>query len=111
MSGVVMDIVVTVFWVAVAVAFYRVRCRSRFLNGGMEVGAGIGVIVIGEFPPNAITAAAITWMLGSRAARMLALMGGVYIVVRGMDNIDQGLSERWRLAWRRNFGDPPAGRF
>ena len=37
-------------------------------------------------------------------------MGGVYIVVRGLDNIDQGLPERWRPAWRRIFGDiRPAG--
>jgi hypothetical protein len=41
---------------------------------------------------------------------MLALMGGVYIVVRGLDNIDQGLPERWRPAWRRVFGDTRAGR-
>jgi hypothetical protein len=100
-----MDIVVTVFWVVVAVAFYRIRCWSRLLYGAMEVVSGIGVIIQGEFPPNAITAAASTWMLGSRAAHILALIGGVYIVVRGMDNIDQGLPERWRSAWRRIFGD------
>jgi hypothetical protein len=101
-----MEIVVTLFWVVVAFGFYRVRCWSRFLYGVMEVGAGIGVIVISEFPPSAITATANTWALGSRAAHILALMGGVYVVVRGMDNIDQGLSERWRLAWRRVFGGP-----
>ena len=48
-----MEIVVTIFWVVVAVAFYRVRCWSRLLFGAMEVVAGIGVIVIGEFPPYA----------------------------------------------------------
>jgi hypothetical protein len=105
-----MDIAVTVFWVVVAVAFYRVRCRSRLLYGALEVAAGIGVIIIGEFPPNAI-AAATTWTLGSRAAHMLALMGGVYIVVRGLDNIEQALPGRWRPAWRRIFGDARAGRF
>jgi hypothetical protein len=105
-----MEIVVTVFWVVVAVAFYRVRCWSRLLFGAIEIAAGIGVIVIGEFPPNAIAAAADAWTLGSRAAHMLALMGGVYIVVRGLDNIDQGLPERWRPAWRRVFGDTRAGR-
>ena len=69
-----------------------------------------GVIVIGEFPPNAITAAATTWTLGSRAAHLLALMGGVYIVVRGLDNIDHGLPLRWRWAWRHVFGVTPADR-
>ena len=48
-----MDIVVTIFWVAVAIVFYRVRCWSRSLYGAMEVAAGIGVIIIGEFPPTA----------------------------------------------------------
>jgi hypothetical protein len=100
-----MDIVVTVFWVVVAVGFYRIRCWSRLLYGAMEGVAGIGVIILGEFPPNAITASASTWTLGSRAAHMLALMGGVYIVVRGLDNIDQGLPKRWRPAWGRIFGN------
>jgi hypothetical protein len=106
-----MEIAVTVFWVVVAVAFYRIRCWSRLLFGAMEVAAGIGVIVIGEFPPNAVVTAANTWTLGSRAAHILALMGGVYIVVRGLDNIDQALPERWRPAWRRVLGDTRAGRF
>jgi hypothetical protein len=69
-----MDLVATVFWVVVAVAFYRVRRWNRLLYGAMEVAAGIGVIIIGEFPPDTITAAASAWTLGSRAAHMLALM-------------------------------------
>jgi hypothetical protein len=105
-----MDVVVTIFWVVVAVAFYRVRCWSRLLFGAIEVVAGTGVIIIGEFPPNAIAAAANTWTLGSRAAHVLALMGGVYLVVRGLDNIDYGLLERWRPAWRRVFGITPGER-
>src|SRR4051794_24249479 len=109
--GVVMDGVVTVFWVVVAIVFYRVRRASRLLYGAMEMIAGIGVIVIGEFPPAAITTAAKTWTLGSRAAHVLALMGGVYIVVRGLDNMDQGLPGRWRPVWRRIFGDARADRF
>jgi hypothetical protein len=105
-----MEIAVTVFWLVVAVAFYRVRRWSRLLFGAIELAAGIGVIVIGEFPPNAIAGTVDSWTLGSRAAHMLALMGGVYIVVRGLDNIEQGLPERWRPAWRSVFGDPQAGR-
>ena len=105
-----MDIAVTLFWVVVAVAFYRIRCWSRLLFGAIEIVAGIGVIIIGEFPPNAVATAANVWTLGSRAAHMLALLGGVYIVVRGLDNIDQGLPERWRPAWGRIFGDAGAGR-
>src|SRR3954453_12235985 len=104
-----MDIVVTIFWVAVAVGFYRVRRWSRLLYGAIEVAAGTGVIIIGEFPPNAIVSAS-SWTLGSRAAHVLAVMGGVYIVVRGIDNIDQGLPGRWRPAWRRIFGDIRAER-
>jgi len=104
-----MDIVVTIFWVAVAIVFYRVRCWSRSLYGAMEVAAGIGVIIIGEFPPTAIASAS-SWALGSRAAHVLALMGGVYIMVRGIDNIDQGRPGRWRPAWRRIFGDIRAER-
>ncbi|MGE0257305.1 MAG: hypothetical protein AB7H71_16840 [Alphaproteobacteria bacterium] len=105
-----MEIAVTVFWVVVAVAFYRVRRWNRLVFGAIEVAAGIGVIVIGEFPPSAIAGAAESWTLGSRAAHLLALMGGVYIVVRGLDNIDQGLPGRWRPAWGRVFGKTRAGR-
>jgi hypothetical protein len=105
--GVGVDIVVTIFWVAVAAVFYRVRCWSRLLCGAMEVAAGIGVIIIGEFPPNAIASAS-SWTLGSRAAHVLALMGGVYIVVRGLqyrssaaETVAPGVAPRFRRRPRR----------
>jgi hypothetical protein len=98
------DVWFTIFWVLVAIGFYRVRCARRFVYGVIEIVAGVGTIVLGEFPPYAILAANDAWALGSRAAHMLTLMAGVYIVVRGMDNMAQDLPRRWRPAWRRIFG-------
>lgn len=98
------EIVVTASWVLFAIGFYRVRCWNRFVYGLIELAAGIAVIILGEFPPNAVLTADGSWPLGSRAAHMLTLMGGVYIVVRALDNIGQGLPPRWRPGWRRIFG-------
>jgi len=98
------DVIFTIFWVVVAIGFYRIRCASRLLYGAIEIVAGMATIVLGEFPPYAVLTSDTTWALGSRAAHMLTLMAGVYIVVRGLDNISQDLPLRWRPAWRRIFG-------
>jgi hypothetical protein len=100
-----MEIAVTALWVLFAIGFYRVRCWNRLVYGLIELAAGVAVIILGEFPPyTVLTAGDGSWPLGSRAAHMLTLMGGVYIVVRALDNIGQGLPGRWRLGWRRVFG-------
>jgi hypothetical protein len=98
------DVIFTMFWVLVAIGFYRIRCASRPLYGAIEIVAGLATIVLGEFPPYAVLASDTTWSLGSRAAHILTLMAGVYIVVRGLDNIAQDLPARWRPVWRRIFG-------
>lgn len=98
------DVIFTVFWILVAIGFYRLRCATRFGYGLIEIIAGIGAIILGEFPPYSALIADNVWQLGSRASHMLTLIAGVYIVVRGMDNIAQDLPERWRPAWRRVFG-------
>ena len=98
------DVMFTMFWVVVAMVFYRIRCASRLLYGAVEIVAGIVTIVLGEFPPYAVLTSDTTWTMGSRAAHMLTLMAGVYLVVRGLDNIGQDLPDWLRPAWRRIFG-------
>ena len=99
-----MDIVVTFSGLSSRSPSTGSAAGAASSSARIEVVAGTGVVIIGEFPPNAIAAAGNAWTLGSRAAHVLALMGGVYLVVRGLDNIDHGLPERWRPAWRRVFG-------
>ena len=100
----VIDIVFTIFWVLVAIGFYRIRCSKRFVYGLIEIIAGVVTIVLGEFPPYSILTDDGSSVLGTRAAHILTLMAGVYIVVRGLDNMAQDLPHRWRPAWRRIFG-------
>ena len=93
-----------IFWVLVAIGFYRLRCSYGFAYGIIELIAGTIAIILGEFPPYTVLTANDTSAIGSQALHILTLMGGIYIIVRGMDNIDQNLPSRWRPAWQRVFG-------
>ena len=93
-----------IVWVLVALGFYRLRCRYGFAYGIIEVTAGTIAIMLSEFPPFTVLTAGDVSVVGSQALHILTLMGGIYIVVRGMDNIDQNLPSRWRPAWQRIFG-------
>ena len=75
---------------AVTIGFllYALRRRRPFLYGSLE-----------------ITVAFVSMIISIRASniddltRALGIMGGVYIMVRGLDNLDRGLPMRWRGIW------------
>jgi hypothetical protein len=93
-----------IFWVLVALGFYRLRCSYGMAYGIIEVIAGTVAIILSEFPPYTVITANDISVVGSQALHILTLMGGIYIVVRGMDNINQNLPPRLRPAWQRIFG-------
>ena len=81
----------------VAIYFlYMLRCRHLRLYGLLEVAVGI---VTAMLVVNQLTGADI-----SRAIVLfLAQVGGLYVAVRGLDNIHRGLTGAARDAWERQF--------
>lgn len=80
-----------------AMLLYRMRCTARFAYGLIELFVGIVTLV-------AVTrSATVTEVGASLQAKGLGLAGGVYIVVRGLDNMDNGLPQSWRRRWNLLF--------
>jgi hypothetical protein len=92
--------------IALGFFFYALRIRRRLAYGLLEVLAAVLVIYFVFFPIEnsylMIAEADISPIerLLSMSAGMLA---GVYILVRGLDNIDQDLPAGWRFVWDRVF--------
>ncbi len=101
-----------IFFAAVAAGFvfYRFRCRKPFWYGCAEALVGIAVIYIVLYPVETNyllleagePGASEVWL--SKATGILA---GIYVLVRGLDNMSRELPPRWVPSWKRLF---PSGR-
>lgn len=90
------------FWWALggAAAFYWTRGLFPVVYGLVEVAIGIAGLIVASTSP-ALT------MVG----QVVALAAGAYVIVRGLDNIDRGLSPPlqrvWRSVWQFPKEQPP----
>jgi hypothetical protein len=78
--------------IAIGLLLYRLRGARPLLYGIMEISVSILVIFVSIGTPS-------THPLN----KIVAIIGGVYILIRGMDNIEKGLPARWRSPWERVF--------
>lgn len=80
---------------AAGILFYRLRCSVPLIYGIAEI----------------IVAAVTMWLAIVHSAdlgtKSLALVGAIYIMVRGLDNMDSGLPQELRALWDRWFPKPP----
>jgi hypothetical protein len=83
--------------------FYWLRSRCRLAYGAIELVAALAVIILTFSPQSHATLLLVQepplwgWFL-SQSAGTLA---GIYVMVRGLDNIHQGLGPRSRAKWER----------
>ena len=89
--------------ILVGLFLYWLRCRHRLWYGGFEICFAFLLIFLAFFPHRpvflAVTEAPPLFWLDS----YVALIAGIYTLVRGLDNIDVGLpqSSSWRKTWDR----------
>jgi hypothetical protein len=77
---------------AVGILLYRFRSQQPFAYGMIEFGVAIiAAFVSISAPGNAVL------------PKLLGIMGGIYIMIRGLDNMEKGLPERWRPRWDALF--------
>lgn len=94
--------------IAAGLFFYWLRCQFRFWYGLVELAVALGVIYMTFYPQTdnlLLNAPPISHSLFTKGA---GILGGIYILVRGMDNMDQDLPPKWRLIWDKAF--PKRGR-
>lgn len=78
--------------VVCSVFMYWCRGKEPFAYGLLEIVVGIGTISLVLFTAT-----------GDLLARLFGILGGGYIIVRGMDNADKGLPASLRKAWDAAF--------
>ena len=80
-----------IFAFATALWFYRLRGRHPLFYGITEISVATAAIWLTINTENALS------------LKGLALLGGIYIIVRGLDNMDRGMPSWLRPAWERLF--------
>ena len=95
------------FWllllVIVGVIFYWLRSRHRFYYGIVEVVAAMLVTFLTFYPQTNYLLINGPTFPGSMRRETAGFFAGVYIFVRGMDNIAQALPSGLQPLWDRFF--------
>jgi O-antigen/teichoic acid export membrane protein len=83
--------------------FYWLRRRCRFWYGAYEIVVALAVIYLTFVP--AYTVMVLADMSPSRLllSKGVGILGGIYLIVRGMDNMDEDLPPTWRRVWDHAF--------
>lgn len=90
------------FWwaAAAAICLYWLRSIAATVYGSLEIGVGLMGLGIAANTP-ALTP----------PGQLFALMAAIYVIVRGLDNIDRGLApsaqQKWRSFWQYPRKQPP----
>jgi uncharacterized membrane protein HdeD (DUF308 family) len=90
----------------IGAALYGLRCHWRLLYGSLEIVTGLVVIFFIRHPQRygyLLLDGPDPSALGVFLSSTVTILAGVYIIVRGFDNIDQSLPVRWRAGWDRLF--------
>ncbi|WFU14417.1 hypothetical protein [Bradyrhizobium sp. CB3481] len=88
---------------------YWLRCRHRFSYGILEIIAAVGLMIIAVFHPEAgHLSLGNGSVFGEVLSSALSFIASVYLMVRGLDNMDNDLPLSWRSRWDRLFPKPAA---
>jgi hypothetical protein len=100
----VRDAAISIFLtIAAGLVFYWLRCQRRFLYGLCEIFVAFGIMYMTFVPQTNYFL-----MSGPSSSQYLltkgaGILGGIYIFVRGMDNMDKDLPPKWRRIWDTMF--------
>jgi hypothetical protein len=107
-----MDIILIVLTITAGLASYRFRCWNLFYYGACEIGVAFAVIFLTFYPQSGtalITDQSVPSTWGVLLSKSVGISPGIYIMVRGLDNIDKGrpwpkwLPRNWDSLWSRVF--------
>jgi hypothetical protein len=88
---------------------YWARCQHQFLYGVLEIVIALVVIVLTFAPQTGFPQTASSLLVqgpsvwGVLLPKGIGASAGVYIMVRGLDNMEKGLPVSWRATWNRLF--------
>jgi len=90
--------------VCLGLFFYWLRCRWQLVYGLVELVVALAVIILTFYPQTnyLLQEAGPPWW-GWFLSKSVGISAGIYVMVRGLDNIHNGLPPKWRCKWDRIF--------
>ena len=98
--------------IAFSLLLYRLRCIRPFQYGCIEVAVGLAVLIFTfDVPTTHYLAFDRQTVFEWGVNRIIGTMAGIYIIIRGLDNMDRDLPPSWRPLWDSFFPkQKPTGR-
>ena len=96
-----------VITIVLGIAFYIMRCRWQLGYGVFEVLVSLVVISLTFYPQtNYLLLAEFSWQ-GWFLSKSVGVLAGIYVMVRGLDNVEKGLPLVRQAKWIRTFHGAP----
>ena len=89
--------------IVAAMLFFELRRRRPFAYGVFEFAIGLIGLTLTLYPQTTylLTGEATPW--GLTLSRGITVVGGIYLLVRGLDNMDRAVPRSWRPHWETLF--------
>jgi hypothetical protein len=99
-----MGVFYMVLTIGAGVFFYWMRCRRPLWYGLCEIAVSIGVIYLTFYPGTTyLVMEEQPPLVGSTLEWIVGVLAGIYILVRGLDNLERGLPRAYQSIWNRVF--------
>ena len=82
---------------------FQLRRRRPFVYGVFEFAVGVIGLVLTFHPQTTYLLTGEASPSGLILSRGIAIVGGIYLLVRGLDNMERDLPRRWRPFWDMLF--------
>src|SRR5579871_2210858 len=85
--------------IAAAALLFELRRRRPFVYGVFEFVVGLIGLTLTFYPQTTYLLTEEASASGLILSRGIAIVGGIYLLVRGIDNMERDLPRRWRSHW------------
>jgi len=102
-----MNMIFILLTVAAGLFFYWLRGRFRLIYGMCEIAVALAIISLTFYPPTYYLAYDMPSFFEMLLSKSVGVLGGIYVMVRGLDNMDMALPTRWHGLWDRIFCKRP----
>jgi hypothetical protein len=101
-----MNVVIFIGAIVTSIFFYRLRCRRPFRYGLAELLVGVAVIYFTLWPVETNYLLLVQGEPGlgeTFLVKSVGVLAGIYVLVRGLDNMSRALPSSWEPWWKRLF--------
>ena len=98
-----MEVIYILLCLIAAMFFFALRRRRPFAYGVFEFLVGLIGLTLTFYPQTGYLLTEDSSASGLILSRGIAIVGGIYLLVRGMDNMERGLPASWRPFWQTFF--------